>query len=241
MQNTLLTLPLIGNIIWRDERIGAINRRIKSLLSYYANSIQFNNAMTIHLRKVVMILAKVCETIEYKEEENEIKGLFVDALMEKIKAIQPNCSTKRLMSEMYLLEPQWLSCKLSTGLVNKLCKDHYLGSFDERAGLRAMVNHIKQIEIITEIDTPESPSTVPMEIDANQNLQKKTVPKNKKNQYGETQLHISAKKADGKKLKMILEGGPVDINCRDNNGWTPLHEACFKGDFSNFLKTAIFL
>ena len=229
----MLTLPLIGNIVWRDERIGAINRRIKSLLSYYANSIQFNNAMTFHLRKVIMILAKVCEKIEYKEEENEIKGLFVDALLEKIKAIQSNCSTKRLMSELYLLEPQWLSCKLSTGLVNKLCKDHNLSSFNERAGLREMVNHIKQIEIITDTDTPpESPSTLPMEIDANQNVQKKTVPKNlnKKNQYGETRLHTLAKNGDGKQLKDILEAGPVDINCRDNNGWTPLHEACYKGE-----------
>ena len=46
---------------------------------------------------------------------------------------------------------------------------------------------------------------------------------------GETVLHSSCKSGNVQKLSEALLTPNVNINVRDNNGWTPLHEACLAG------------
>ena len=48
---------------------------------------------------------------------------------------------------------------------------------------------------------------------------------NKRNQYGETAVHRAAKAGNLVRLTACLATPGVDINCRDNNGYTALHEA----------------
>ena len=48
---------------------------------------------------------------------------------------------------------------------------------------------------------------------------------NKRNQYGETAVHRAAKAGNLARLTACLATPGVDINCRDNNGYTALHEA----------------
>ena len=48
---------------------------------------------------------------------------------------------------------------------------------------------------------------------------------NKKNQYGETPLHLAAKKGNVLRMEDCLNTPGVDINCACNNGYTPLAEA----------------
>ena len=47
----------------------------------------------------------------------------------------------------------------------------------------------------------------------------------KTNKYGETPLHIAAKKGDLGRLEACLDTPGVDVNVADNNGYTPLAEA----------------
>jgi len=47
----------------------------------------------------------------------------------------------------------------------------------------------------------------------------------KRNQYGEIPLHRFARKGNLVKLQQCLLTLGIEINCQDNNGWTPLHEA----------------
>ncbi|XP_006813802.1 uncharacterized protein LOC102803437 [Saccoglossus kowalevskii] len=51
---------------------------------------------------------------------------------------------------------------------------------------------------------------------------------NKRNEKGETQLHIAAIKGDIISTKALIKQG-ADVNCQDFAGWTPLHEACNHG------------
>ncbi|XP_007258487.3 ankyrin repeat domain-containing protein 12 isoform X1 [Astyanax mexicanus] len=51
---------------------------------------------------------------------------------------------------------------------------------------------------------------------------------NKRNERGETPLHMAAIRGDVKQVKELIELG-ADVNVKDFAGWTPLHEACNLG------------
>ncbi|XP_025114689.1 LOW QUALITY PROTEIN: ankyrin repeat domain-containing protein 11-like [Pomacea canaliculata] len=52
---------------------------------------------------------------------------------------------------------------------------------------------------------------------------------NKRNDRGETPLHIAAKRGDVKQTKKLIKAG-ASINVKDYAGWTPMHEACNQGN-----------
>nr|KAG5712711.1 hypothetical protein BaRGS_029766 [Batillaria attramentaria] len=52
---------------------------------------------------------------------------------------------------------------------------------------------------------------------------------NKRNDRGETPLHIAAKRGDVKQTKKLIKAG-ASVNVKDWAGWTPLHEACNQGN-----------
>eukprot|EP00063_Salmo_salar_P023574 XP_013998409.1 PREDICTED: ankyrin repeat domain-containing protein 12 isoform X1 [Salmo salar] len=51
---------------------------------------------------------------------------------------------------------------------------------------------------------------------------------NKRNERGETPLHMAAIRGDAKQVKELISLG-ADVNIKDFAGWTPLHEACNLG------------
>uniref|UniRef100_A0A8C7KDT9 Ankyrin repeat domain 12 n=1 Tax=Oncorhynchus kisutch TaxID=8019 RepID=A0A8C7KDT9_ONCKI len=53
---------------------------------------------------------------------------------------------------------------------------------------------------------------------------------NKRNERGETPLHMAAIRGDAKQVKELISLG-ADVNIKDFAGWTPLHEACNLGFF----------
>ncbi|KAJ8403307.1 hypothetical protein AAFF_G00355240 [Aldrovandia affinis] len=48
---------------------------------------------------------------------------------------------------------------------------------------------------------------------------------NKRNERGETALHMAAIRGDAKQVKELISLG-ADVNVKDFAGWTPIHEAC---------------
>ncbi|KAK6991205.1 hypothetical protein BgiMline_014560 [Biomphalaria glabrata] len=59
------------------------------------------------------------------------------------------------------------------------------------------------------------------------NLAKKA---NKPNAKGESAVHIACKRNNAIKLQELLLIPGVNVNLKDNAGWTPLHEACNRGN-----------
>ncbi|UJR27750.1 hypothetical protein I4U23_009024 [Adineta vaga] len=53
---------------------------------------------------------------------------------------------------------------------------------------------------------------------------------NRRNEHGETIVHIAARKGDLKQIRKVLKAG-ANVNEADNAGWTPLHEAVTKNQF----------
>ncbi|VDN07099.1 unnamed protein product [Thelazia callipaeda] len=52
----------------------------------------------------------------------------------------------------------------------------------------------------------------------------------KKNERGETALHVAARRGEHRLCKKLIHEGAV-VNARDYAGWTALHEACYHGHF----------
>ncbi|VDN18749.1 unnamed protein product [Gongylonema pulchrum] len=60
---------------------------------------------------------------------------------------------------------------------------------------------------------------------------KRRIPKvHKKNERGETPLHVAARKGEHRQCKKLIQDGAL-VDARDYAGLTPLHEACYHGHF----------
>uniref|UniRef100_A0A8C6MBD5 Ankyrin repeat domain 12 n=1 Tax=Nothobranchius furzeri TaxID=105023 RepID=A0A8C6MBD5_NOTFU len=78
--------------------------------------------------------------------------------------------------------------------------------------------------------TPSHPSqTTPVQKKVPSNASTRQKDKvNKRNERGETPLHMAAIRGDAKQVKELISLG-ADVNVKDFAGWTPLHEACNLG------------
>ncbi|XP_057712850.1 ankyrin repeat domain-containing protein 12 isoform X1 [Corythoichthys intestinalis] len=78
--------------------------------------------------------------------------------------------------------------------------------------------------------TPSHPSQttpVPKKVPSSSSSRQKDKV-NKRNERGETPLHMAAIRGDAKQVKELISLG-ADVNVKDFAGWTPLHEACNLG------------
>ncbi|KAG9347812.1 hypothetical protein JZ751_003827 [Albula glossodonta] len=80
--------------------------------------------------------------------------------------------------------------------------------------------------------TPSHPSqAVPVQKKISSSTVSKQKDKvNKRNERGETALHMAAIRGDAKQVKELIGLG-ADVNVKDFAGWTPLHEACNLGHY----------
>ncbi|MCJ8745083.1 hypothetical protein PDJAM_G00126350 [Pangasius djambal] len=78
--------------------------------------------------------------------------------------------------------------------------------------------------------TPSHPSQAPavQKKTPNSSTSRQKDKVNKRNERGETPLHMAAIRGDVKQVKELIGLG-ADVNMKDFAGWTPLHEACNLG------------
>lgn len=153
-----------------------------------------------------------------------------------------------LKRELFLLEPSWLSCSVSTLLLGRISSVH----FKSLPGLRDIVTNFVDIPLRDEeeetedsqdgFDSKENSQTAvgtsTPKSSSRSSLTSKTPPRTaakgridlkKRNQYGEYQIHLACKKGDVAKLRQILQTPGVEVNVTDHAGNTPLHEAVLAG------------
>ncbi|OZC08962.1 hypothetical protein X798_04049 [Onchocerca flexuosa] len=96
---------------------------------------------------------------------------------------------------------------------------------------RLMVSFSMEQPIQVAVDSSSISSQLPQTNSASPGLSKKRISKvHKKNERGETPLHVAARKGEHLLCRKLIEEGAL-INARDYAGWTPLHEACYHGHF----------
>uniref|UniRef100_A0AAF5Q0Q7 ANK_REP_REGION domain-containing protein n=3 Tax=Wuchereria bancrofti TaxID=6293 RepID=A0AAF5Q0Q7_WUCBA len=99
--------------------------------------------------------------------------------------------------------------------------------------IRQQLAIIKQMEqpMQVAVDSSSPSLQLPQTSTGSPGLSRRRISRvHKKNERGETPLHVAARKGEHQLCKKLIEEGAV-INARDYAGWTPLHEACYHGHF----------
>ncbi|XP_021351256.1 SMC5-SMC6 complex localization factor protein 1-like isoform X2 [Mizuhopecten yessoensis] len=149
------------------------------------------------------------------------------------------------------LQPAWLCLGVCLLLLNNM--DDYLvlegvpRDSMERISLHTIVNKyffmLPKLQLVKgnssiRANTPVSTLTKMTDLKENETngfhvrenkVMKNASRANKRNTKGETSLHRACIKNDVINLRKLLKIPGVDINAKDNAGWTPLHEACNHG------------
>ena len=143
-----------------------------------------------------------------------------------------------LTPQLYLLQPAWLAALVSSALLHRL----YGREEGETTSLRSLITGFINISVseMPEVPAPllvSTPKPKPSALGSKSSAPSLLSPKpgrkvnvTKRNQYGEIVLHGFAKKGNLARMRECLLTPGLDINSRDNNGWTPLHEAVVSGN-----------
>jgi hypothetical protein len=220
--------PLLALIFWSGDDFATVNYRMRSVIHVYVKTLTTKNVKCKRiLRRFVCLFGVLIETVEKQKESNEAKERLGIQITREIKNLPDDVvSLQDLWSELFLLEPDWLSARVSSGLL------HQIQSV-EAVTLRGVVDRLvppNQLGVTSDNADCDADSQSSQESNEAEDVgDNKTVSLNKTNKYGETTLHIACRTGNVKRVKAILDSPNVPLNSRDFNEWTPLHEACSHG------------
>ncbi|NXW01633.1 ANR12 protein, partial [Fregetta grallaria] len=95
-----------------------------------------------------------------------------------------------------------------------------------RRGGGVALDHLKTYFVDSTLNHPLQTTPTQKKTPSSSSRQKDKV--NKRNERGETPLHMAAIRGDVKQVKELISLG-ANVNVKDFAGWTPLHEACNVG------------
>ena len=202
---------LLAMILWTEGEWGQINFRVKMLLRHYAEAMKIKKgALMEPYRKLLLVLTKVVAAFDDKEDSKKL--MLANYFSSEIRDVFYNLSDQKLWTELYLLEPDWLAVEVCQKFAHNTAS-----SFDTK-GLRQIAMAMNNMtitqpkgDVITYVpdltstekkvvsktgdnkDTTDSTKHSSGDNAAvNPNSASKKI-KVKRNQYGETALHIACK------------------------------------------------
>jgi len=238
--------PILARILFPSEPIG-FTKRIEMLCNLYVEAIvrNINEDLLTYIRNVVGLASQLIQFSERSSKHSHSNAGKLDIASNLAKQFSNiSMTSSRLWAELYLLQPTWLAALVSRKYLENISN---FPINDETAALRILISSFLNADIdlhcedtINDVALPSQTST-PLKstsinklnvrvrntpLTGNRQFSKKTVTKvNSKNKYGETPLHIAAKKGQYERMSDCLNTPGVDINCQDNAGYSPLHEA----------------
>jgi len=241
--------PILAQVLFPSESVGW-SRRVERLCKLYMEGVAIclpENDLSC-IRKLVGLAAQL---IQFKERSksshsNSRKMEMVNFLTFQFS--QLSLTQERLWAELYLLQPTWLVSMISRQFLTKICNCKLK---DEAPALRSLISNFIDTDLEFPDSTPSeydyptpSQTSTPLAVrhPARQSLRVQVTSKspvkstpakkikvNNRNKYGETPLHLAAKKGNLERLTECLNTPGIDINSKDFSGYTPLHEAVGSG------------
>ena len=246
--------PFLACVLCPKDNVGW-SKQYQILVNLYVKAISMNSHETdlVNVRKLVGLSAQILQLRDRAEKNNRNKLKLEMSKSLAFQLTSINLSEQRLWCELYLLEPAWLSSLVSRAMLGITTNTDIKEAVSLRSTITRFVDtEIRTAVIKEDPDNKAGPSMVtstPMSTKTmNNNVPmssmspvkssplrplptKSTKTKsskinvNKQNKYGETPLHLAAKKGNGSRMEDCLNTPGVDINCACYNGFTPLAEA----------------
>ena len=218
-----VTNSLVSHIIWPGLGRIILDRGVRKITESMFKALDKNNLGAFkNISGILCMIAQVFAKDDQVKQVHAKQSEFAREIFDAGKKRDLG-QLKRITT---LLQPRWLSLRISYLIVSD-------GASDSLLSLRQIVNSLSNPTTDSSV-TKDAVTTNELALkDLDQNVTRNSVEQipnpNKKNKYGETLVHLACKKGDLNKLAQLLNCKNVNINAKDNNGWTPLHEAVCHG------------
>ncbi|KAL5017352.1 hypothetical protein ScPMuIL_006941 [Solemya velum] len=251
---------ILAKVLWFPRYQVEMNIRCKELIKMFSGSLnsklpqpQKNQLMKLIVSLISMatLSASIAEVGFTEDRLHSLRSRTADLFIhECARRIQYNALDRdELRHIMSCLQPSWFCLAVCQQILHSL--DDYLVPGNNPVNfisLRLIVSRyfflLPKLKRRSKIVSPN-----PILKGINKNIKetqhsidvKKMNRVNKRNHKGETILHTACIKNDINKLDELLEVPGIDVNIKDNAGWTPLHEACNHGNLQCVTKLLNFV
>ena len=225
--------PLLARILCPSGST-SFSGNMKFLCKFYCRAVAKGVPALASIRSLLGLASQILQLKERNLTDNSNKEEMAKFLAFELQKLELSASCE--WSQLYMLEPAWLSA-----LVSRARLFLVTNTKPHRLSLRPLLTSLAGPPHISSL-TEENENLVAANTNNNQaeegsqqqvkfaksdykKLPSKRLDVHKKNKYGETLVHTAAKKGNILKLRECLATPGVDINCVDNNGYTPLSEA----------------
>jgi len=242
--------PLLARVFFPLQPV-SWSSKLQTLTGLYCQAVG-RGLRECDLRNFRSLVGLAAQLVQCKErardgvQDNRRKCELAFCVAQPLQELQLPAAS--LEFELSQLRPAWLPALVASHCLAWITNRN----FDtEKISLRSIIKNFvnTKVEISDEKDTPNefelSPMRTSTPVSAKPRKQplrqlastspatqtgkpKPKIQVSKKNKYGETAVHTAARAANTARLAECLATPGVDINCRDNNDFTPLHEAVAK-------------
>ncbi|KAJ8315894.1 hypothetical protein KUTeg_006552 [Tegillarca granosa] len=244
-----LKSTMLSQLLWPGMNQICLNGRCHDLLSLFEDCLacQMDEQRKIEVAKLLLSLlcmaVELCSCTEFGSQEVSgvklIQGEKVSPFLDQIsKKIYASKLDRFILRQVLAgLQPSWISLGVCCCLLNE--QDDYLILEGLPSGALSLPEIVsKYFFLLPKFSNnskyfPAYKSPHEKWKSARQSMANIL---NKRNIKGETPLHTACIKNNVVQLQQLLNIPGVDINVKDNAGWTPLHEACNHGEVNKSRK-----
>ena len=220
--------PLVQRILWLPgESSATLSRNLKDLVELYSESVESgcpaaSKLISGLLAAAAQFLCK-CDALDGSNKRKDALVSFALGCL-KGPVAEGAAPPERLWAQLQMLKPAWLSFNLGFRLL--VAANHLQGVPPvDRVGFKMILGLVQALTDCDGVPSAQAQAAPCPTVRPSPQKSPSKINVVKRNHFGETRVHLECKKGNAAVLRLCLATPGVDVNARDHNGWTPMHEA----------------